>query len=1228
MSTVNCRNCNALNPAGSKFCNNCGTPLPPGTKLICPSCKTPNPRDLLYCDNCGTRLVQQEAPPPKPKPRPADQENEGEEPTSPAHRAFSLPTRQQGNTVDLDIRSLPDWLRADWAGEEPAAAEKESAPPAPASEEAILGSWLSELEEVESEPPAATDKPDWRQPGGASLSSDDEMPDWLMEMEQSAAPAEPVTSADFPDWLAETAAEQPASLPSAADEGLPDWLMEARGERTTAVADDIDFPDWLSAADDEPATPEATVSADDEFPDWLSAAAGEPTTSEASLPADDDFSGWLSAVADEPTTPETALPAGDNFLDWLSTAADEPATPEASLPADDDFSGWLSTATDEPTTPEASLPADDEFPDWLSIAAGESTSPEAALPAGDELPDWLSAASSEEAAVEAGVTAGDDFPDWFQASAEEPAAGDLYSPADDEGADWLSVVTGGPAAGTSGEEAADDFGNWLQGAESETAGDDDIFGEDLPDWLKDSPLSPADSRLKGGTDELSQWLVDAIETTPTTAAPAQPAQPVAAEANLDDDMPDWLRDVQSLGTAAEAAIFSETATPPSQSSEPEAPDWLNAQVGLDEETAASIFELADEEDSGAFPDWFSAAEPEAPAQAAALPFQPEQSSPSDDLPDWIKEMAPRNTGLLGGTGNLLVGDEEAAEDNFDWLSDVTPEVERRGGTGPLPEVGLPDALPDWLADLAPPDTGSLGRPRTGGLERPRTGPLPPKSPDKSDLEQPDWLSDLLPDSSDEEEPPVTPTRRRLPDVPVTELPSARQRRTGPLTPPTPPSQELEGVPSELAAADLPEWLTTELGPPPGPGGPSIPLIREVPDWLDAPEGDAESLSGAVLGSPPEGLTGAEWQDILSGLPPGSSEAAGGAIALAEGDIPPWLQALRPRAFGEGGPVPLAADEPALTTGPLAGIRGAIDIEATAAQPHQAKRLPTATISKDQQRQMTLLRQLMHDDQRQAIPVDRRPAAAASTVTRLILTVILLLAVGAGLYLSDALPAAAPPPAESVADVQQMVSEAREEPVLVVFDYSPATAGELDPQARMLVRQLQENGSTIFPVTQFVTGMGIAQQIDPSRQPTFIAGEGIGLRSLADCLQAGTTCLTGEALPADIGLIVLLTSEQDSLTNWVEQVRSSTNVPMVAAVTQSVAPVALTYDSAEQLDGVIAGLPAAAAYEGANRPGETAVAEQLAGQTLAQWVVIILLIVGSVGGWLLSLRPRPAKGGGS
>ncbi|HRX02303.1 MAG TPA: adenylate/guanylate cyclase domain-containing protein [Anaerolineae bacterium] len=48
-----CPNCDTTNPAGAKFCNNCGTRLPAG----CPACGTINPSGAKFCNNCGRSLT-------------------------------------------------------------------------------------------------------------------------------------------------------------------------------------------------------------------------------------------------------------------------------------------------------------------------------------------------------------------------------------------------------------------------------------------------------------------------------------------------------------------------------------------------------------------------------------------------------------------------------------------------------------------------------------------------------------------------------------------------------------------------------------------------------------------------------------------------------------------------------------------------------------------------------------------------------------------------------------------------------------------------------------------------------------------------------------------------------------------------------------------------------------------------------------------------------------------
>ncbi|MGI6209216.1 MAG: SPFH domain-containing protein [Anaerolineae bacterium] len=50
---VTCPKCGTVNPAGAKFCSNCGTAL--GT-VQCPNCGTQNPASARFCSNCGQKL--------------------------------------------------------------------------------------------------------------------------------------------------------------------------------------------------------------------------------------------------------------------------------------------------------------------------------------------------------------------------------------------------------------------------------------------------------------------------------------------------------------------------------------------------------------------------------------------------------------------------------------------------------------------------------------------------------------------------------------------------------------------------------------------------------------------------------------------------------------------------------------------------------------------------------------------------------------------------------------------------------------------------------------------------------------------------------------------------------------------------------------------------------------------------------------------------------------------
>jgi class 3 adenylate cyclase len=67
-----CPTCGAENPAGHKFCGQCGNPL----ALVCSACGSANAPEQRFCGECGSPLHAAAAPPPAPaaaapKPMPA-----------------------------------------------------------------------------------------------------------------------------------------------------------------------------------------------------------------------------------------------------------------------------------------------------------------------------------------------------------------------------------------------------------------------------------------------------------------------------------------------------------------------------------------------------------------------------------------------------------------------------------------------------------------------------------------------------------------------------------------------------------------------------------------------------------------------------------------------------------------------------------------------------------------------------------------------------------------------------------------------------------------------------------------------------------------------------------------------------------------------------------------------------------------------------------------------------
>ncbi len=392
--------------------------------------------------------------------------------------------------------------------------------------------------------------------------------------------------------------------------------------------------------------------------------------------------------------------------------------------------------------------------------------------------------------------------------------------------------------------------------------------------------------------------------------------------------------------------------------------------------------------------------------------------------------------------------------------------------------------------------------------------------------------------------------------------------------------------------ELPDWLqdaksnvaTAEIEPN------SVPQVEEEtvePDFDDEED---------------------DWQELLKKLPPNQDPKA----TLAKATLPDWLEKLEPTSESSAQiGLPKAAD--------------AVEIELVIARPRTATSpIQTFTVTPEQQKQVDLLRRLMEPKQAQEDVENGEPKSYLGRWLQPVLALLLIGIVVFGLLdqrlIFRKMPAvsggetAVTPSSQSV---RQLLDSAANQPVLIVFDYTPALAGELGGQAKTILQWVSENGSPILTTSQFASGTAVAKLATQSYNPTdlgYIPANAIGLRQLSDCMaDADCSTLSTRKLDRatvkqlnDIALIIILTGDRDSLINWIEQVGSRQKIPLVAVTTQALAPVAAPYFGSNQLQTIIS----AQLDTGSEQP---TVADSLQyTQQLAQLLIAVLFIVGGIG----------------
>lgn len=994
------------------------------------------------------------------------------------------------------------------------------------------------------------------QTGNLDVSSD--LPDWLVTGDFEDDDFQDLSEEEELRWL--RAAQEGESWE---DEGAP-TLEELSGDH----APQDDLPTWLMDEESESAIFGGDKSTDELFMESLGS--GEPDEGE-------------EPEEDEPAPDESEAALGE-LENWLSEMEGDEAEPVAE---DDETGEDIEETVPPPAEAEESdWPQDppeemseDNFLQWLSEIDAEET--DSAGESGDrprgstDVPDWLSdaipgleadVAGEEERAEDDDKTP--DIADWPRAESE--AGDELVAPAQKE------TEQAGDSETVEDNIPEDDFLQWLDSLDDAAPGidSDEAALEALEDEQQPGSVLPVDEL------DPPEPLSNAPE------APETEADEAIAEFRKEDfDLPDWLGELSDVEGDAEGASLSDANELPSWLQDL-APPGGDARLPYVTGSEAEIAADAEGEAHGGEPG------PESQAEA----WLAEDDIQAGELPDWLDAARPEEGQMGEEQGEehgfetspesdadlLLEGDDIQEGELPDWLDGVTSELDATPpATGPDDERQVQEA--------AEQDEFAL----TEDSEQDFDAHIEDDLAEQVSAEDlPDWFSDVLADIETAEK-----------EKAASDAASDRQN-----------------VPEQLAGSELPEWLDSPFSDDEETAEPTP--IEEIPEWLRAPLQEKLAQAAAERGIDEASFEGGEeWRDLLE-APPSLTEHARGDAGRENAMA--WLEEMRAKAPSdedvESEPAP-ATDE---LDNPVSGISGAIDVAHGVTKPASARRQAEEADARQQEQQILLLRQMARGERVQTTEI--LPLAtgmgALPKVARIVLSALLLAVALLGLFATDAVdglvPQASGEPA--MAPMEAVLSEAAGEPVLVVFDYTPAMAGALQPVAVEVLQALQERESYPLVTSQSAPGLALAAEAAGDAGLTefgelgLVSGGALGVRQVGRCMRQGTQCQTlfGQPLAADaagqlanVSTLVLVTGERDNMVAWIEQLEGNDSVALAAVVTPMLEPLAAPYRLSGQLAGVVIGNGGMTADSAAmNNNLSTALA-------LSHWFAIVVIIAGAL-----------------
>ncbi len=715
------------------------------------------------------------------------------------------------------------------------------------------------------------------------------------------------------------------------------------------------------------------------------------------------------------------------------------------------------------------------------------------------------------------------LPSWLRSlrDGKRPASGEhLAEPSADK-----SVPAVPPALPTPNSSSG--LPDWLSGL-GQVASDSEDDG--VPEWLaglsgdksgKSLPEPSAEEQSApdiGNPDWMARLGDQSVEPSAAANVSAlqQPAFKATPEPTSDEDVPDWLKSLQSPQPSVQEQ-------PPALQGGDNVPEWLSGLPGISTVNSnPALIETGKLASIESTPDWSD--------QLKQKPSAPEPEPTTGEkefIPDWLSGFgsAPATPVAPGDAVSSPVqietGELGSTENVPDWLDQLKPK-----SSAPEPDATADgkEAIPDWLSSFgsAPGTPASASGDVVSSPALIETGEL------GSTENVPDWLDQLKPKSSTPEPEPTAEGKEAIPDwlssfgsapgtpasAPGENVPewmSNLEAKSGPVS--GSPAALFNNPPQAASAppAESPSWLSklqadVNAADEDEKHKDDFEVVSEtptfqkgtepLPDWLTKiePATPASSTTPALIvdskDNPPseqgETAFAMEMPDWLSKLNPeqaaekpaenNESQADSGSPEnLETAELPSWVRAMRPvEAVVESKTTPLDESQVTEQSGPLAGMRGVLPAVPGLGPLRKPPTYSTKLqVSDGQHRYAAYLERLVAGETRSRVTNPTR--LTSNQILRWLIMLLLFLAVLLPFVIGGPI---APPtsvePSDTYASSKIINGLTGKAPVLVAFDYEPGLSGELEAVAAPIMDQLFTKGVPLALISTSPTGPALAE----------------------------------------------------------------------------------------------------------------------------------------------------------